>query len=256
MQGSLAFLYSDLMHDQQTLLRVSMKRDPELGLLWLGTFILGAHKRGLQGARSGWRKIDLHVAVWTGTLMSFIQEPAALLDSTAGDISRADECRLMYLPHHQYCTNPPLFPFAPFGSTAVKDTNIDVRQHIHCQTRHGHEYEGFFWRCRGGKQAAHLAKMPLRVKNGQSTDHNIVVGYKSLDKEDEEMSEMVASNIFIWLRGIDGFPTAERSIREHEWLDNIDSENDSPISGDAQSTAGGNLHGWLSKTMSKRSVSL
>jgi hypothetical protein len=52
-----------------------MKRDPSLGFLCFGAFIIGAQKRPLQEARMAWWKIDLHVAAWAGTLMSFIQEP-------------------------------------------------------------------------------------------------------------------------------------------------------------------------------------
>lgn len=73
--------------------------DPSLGFLWLGAFIIGAQTRALQEARQAWWKIDLHVAVWTGTLMSFIQEPVSTLPPRTEEISRADECRLMYLSH-------------------------------------------------------------------------------------------------------------------------------------------------------------
>ena len=53
----------------------------------------------MQEARQAWWKIDLHVAAWTGTLMSFIQEPVSTLPPGIEEISRADECRLMYLSH-------------------------------------------------------------------------------------------------------------------------------------------------------------
>jgi hypothetical protein len=233
-----------------------MKRDPSLGFLWLGAFIIGAQTRSLQEARQAWWKIDLHVAAWTGTLMSFIQEPVSTLPPGREEISRADECRLMYLSHDQYYTVPPLFPFAPFGSTAIADTNIDVRQHARCETSHGLEYEGLTWRCRGVQSTATVPRILLRAKDGQPTDGNISVTYDNLDNEDDDCSEMVTRNIFTWLRDEDGFPVAERAIREHEWIDNLDSDEDCPITGDAQSTVGGNLHGWLLKTMARRSNSL
>lgn len=123
LQGTFAFLDSDIVQDQQILLRVLMKRYPSLANLWLGASIIGAQTRFLQEARLGWWKIDLHAAAWTGTLMSFIQEPVFRLASGTEMLSRADECRLMYLSHDQYYTVPPLSPFAPFGSTAMADVN-------------------------------------------------------------------------------------------------------------------------------------
>lgn len=56
-----------------------MKRDPSLGFLWFGAFIIGTQTRSLQEACQAWWKIDLYVAAWTGTLMSFIQEPVSTL---------------------------------------------------------------------------------------------------------------------------------------------------------------------------------
>ena len=35
---------------------------------------------------------------------------------------------------------------------------------------------------------------------------------------------MVIKNIFTWLRDKDGFPVAERAICEHEWIDNLGSD--------------------------------
>ncbi|CZT41572.1 uncharacterized protein RSE6_01326 [Rhynchosporium secalis] len=257
LQGTFAFLDSDIVEDQHALLRVLIKRDPSLGFLWLGAFIIGSQIRSLQEARQAWWKIDLHVAAWTGTLMSFIQEPVSKLPPGTEEISRADECRLMYLSHDQYYTVPPLFPFAPFGSTAMIDTNIDVRQHALCETRHSLEYEGLTWRCRGVQSTATtVPRAFLRAKDRQPIDGDISVNYENLDNEDDDNSEMVTRNIFTWLRDMDGFPVAERAIREHEWIDNLDSDDDCPITGDAQSTVGGNLHGWLLKTMTGRSNSL
>ena len=54
LQGTFAFLDSDVVQDQHILLRILMKRDPSLGFLWLGAFIVGAQTRSLQGARQAW----------------------------------------------------------------------------------------------------------------------------------------------------------------------------------------------------------
>ena len=189
--------------------------------------------------------------------MSFIQEPVSTIPADTEAISRADECRLTYLSHDQYYTVPPLFPFAPFGSIAIPDTNIDVRQHARCEASHSLKYEGLTWRCRGGQRAVTtVPTIPLRAKNGQPINDNISITYDNLDNEDDDCSEMVTRNIFTWLRDDDGFPVAEGAIREHEWIDNLDSDDDCPIIGNAQSTVGGNLHGWLLNAMTRRSNSL
>ena len=104
--------------------------------------------------------------------------------------------------------------------------------------------------------ATTVPRVPLRAKNGQPANSNISISYDNLDNEDDDCSEMVTRNIFTWLRDEDGFPVAEKAIREHEWIDNLDSDDDCPITGDAQSTVGGNLYRWLLKTMTKRSNSL
>ncbi|KAE9363288.1 hypothetical protein N431DRAFT_524214 [Stipitochalara longipes BDJ] len=256
LQRTFTFLNSDIIQDQNSLLRVLIRRDPSLGFLWLGAFVIGAQARALQEARVGWWKIDLHVAAWTGTLMSFIQEPVSPLLPQAQQVLRADEGRLMYLSHDLPYTVPPLFPFAPFGSTALTDTNLDVRLHAKCGTSHFLEYKSLTWRCRSPEGVSTLLCIPtLRGKVGSPAGVTGPVNYDKLDNEDDDCSQMVTHNVFTWLRD-EGFPVAERAIREHEWIDNLDSDDDEPITGDALSTVGGNLHGWLLKTLTKRSNSI
>ncbi|KAF4630954.1 hypothetical protein G7Y89_g7181 [Cudoniella acicularis] len=245
LRGTFAFLSSDLMQDQHLLLLTLAKRDPALSFLWF----------------------DLHTAAWTGTLMSFIQEPISQVPLDKAEISRADEARLLYLCHEQSYTITPLFPWEPFGSTALTDVNIDVRQHARCGTSHGLEYAGLSWRCRDTHPTSttYFPRIPIpsRAKNGLpvlTETTNISIPYEKLDEdEDDENSEMVTRNIFTWLRDEDGFPIAERAIREHDWIDNLtddDDDNDEPVTGHAKSSVGGNLHGWLLKTMTGRCNSL
>ncbi|KAJ0120014.1 immunoglobulin variable region used by the ITC63B heavy chain [Diaporthe amygdali] len=222
LQGSFAFLDSDKAGDPHVLLSTFMERDPGLGFLWLGAFITGAEERCLQEARMGWWKVDISAAAWT-----------------------ADECRLMYLSHNPDHAVPPLFPFAPFGSTAMEDTDLDVRRHARCSAAHGLKHSCFTWDCQGGKKVEQNETLAnaIRAKAGKPSvagDNSFAVVYDSLDPEDE-VSEMVTRNVFTWLRGEDGFPVAERSIREHEWIENLESDDDSPIDGDVLSTAGRNL---------------
>ncbi|UPL01223.1 hypothetical protein LCI18_012157 [Fusarium solani-melongenae] len=251
LQGSFAFL--DTIKDPQSLLKTLINRDPEIGFLWVGAFITGGYLKTLREGRSGWWIIELGAAAWTGTLMSFIQAPVPHIalgtqSISRASISRADECRLLYLCHDINYTTPPLLPFAPFGSTALHDTNLNVRKHSVCGTDHDDTEID---------QKPDIPTITTRPKNGQllNRDTAVDVDYDEYDSEDEN-SEMVTRNIFTWLRGEDGFPIAEREIHEHEWIDNLDDGDDSPIEGDVRSTAGGRLHEWLLKTLTQRSNSL
>lgn len=262
LQGSFAFLDSDKARDPRDLLSTFIQRDPWLGFLWLGAFITGAEERCLQEARAGWWKVDISAAAWTGTHASFIQEPVTKGPPDAQEISRADECRLMYLSHERDHAVPPLFPFAPFGCTAMEDTGLDVGRHARCSAAHGLEYSSFTWDCQSGKKVEQgrneTLPIYIRAKAGKppvTGNNSFVVDYGNIDSEDE-VSEMVTRNVFTWLRGEDGFPVAERSIREHEWIDNLDSDDDSPVNGYVRSKAGKNLGGWLFGVSTKKSNSL
>ncbi|KAI8718200.1 hypothetical protein NCS52_00598200 [Fusarium sp. LHS14.1] len=251
LQGSFAFL--DAVKDPHQLLRTLMKRDPELGFLWLGAFLTGAHNRSLREAEE-LRGLSISAPVLLETL-------------GGGKISRSDECCLLYLSHGVDYTTPPLFPFLPFGYTAIEDTNLDVHEHTLCGMTHGLAYKCFTWSCKDGKEVHQhsqdrIQSTVLRPKNGQIADYHddIIDNYEALDYDDldseDENSEAVTRNIFTWLRGEDGFPIAERAIREHEWIDNLDSDDDSPIEGDVRSTVGGNLHGWIARISTQRSNSI
>ena len=237
------------------LLRTLIKRDSSVGFLWLGSFIIGSHHKALGEGRSGWWKIDLGAAAWTGTLISFVQEQVPHPTAGATSISRADECRLLFLCHGMDYATPPLFPFPPFGSTDLDDTNLDVHEHSLCGKDHRLSYAGLTWHCSDGKEAIQRPEVPLvamRQKTGLPLGRSseVEVDYDDYDLYNDN-SEMVTRNIFTWLRGQDGFPVAERAIREHEWIDNLDSDDDEP-----SSTVGGRLHGWLLKTSTQRSNSI
>ncbi|KAJ0161173.1 hypothetical protein CTA2_6653 [Colletotrichum tanaceti] len=232
LQGSFAFLDSDAAREPQVRLRTFVRRDPGLAFFWLGAFITGAEARCIQDARAGWWKTDLSSAAWAG---------AHPLPSA--DISRADECRLLYLAHGPTHAVPPLFPFAPFGRTALQDADLDVRPHTQCPALHRLVYAGFAWNCQGGRSVKQGAggddddhdndDAPLvPVKTSElsrvaEVEDAIAVDYSVLDREDgDEISEMVTRNIFCWLRGDDGYPVAERALRQHEWINDVDSEDD------------------------------
>lgn len=261
LQGTFAFLDLDYAADPRHRLRTLMERDRGLGALWLGAFITGTARRRLQEARAGWWKVDLSVAAWTGSKVSFIQDSVSKPVADTKDISRADECRLMYLSHELDRTTPPLFPFAPFGCTALEDTNLEVRKHAVCPAVHCLQYDGFTWNCDNGRKekqsVSSTAAVSARSKSGPPLEwiNHGRVSYDPIDFEDD-VSEMVTRNIFTWLRGDDGFPVAERAIRQHEWIANLDSDDGTPIEGDTRTTVGVNLRSWFRGLSGNRSNSL
>jgi hypothetical protein len=257
LRGSFAFLSP--IKDPHILLPTLINRDPDLSFLWFGAFITGAYHKSLREGRAGWWIVDLAAAAWTGTSISFIQTPVSPVKSGTS-ISRADECRLLFLCHGINYTIPPLFPFPPFGSSSLNDTNLEVREHSLCGKGHGLQYAYFTWVGTNGTEIRQEPETPItsiRPKKELLLTYpqEVEIDYDDCDSEDET-SAMVTRNMFTWLRGEDGFPVAERAIREHEWIDNLDSDDDAPIEGDVRSTAGGNLHGWLLKTSTQRSISI
>lgn len=258
LQGSFAFLDSGRAKDPRVLLRMLMGRNPSLGSLWAGAFITGAQRRCLQEARVAWWKVELNAAAWTGTYASFIQEPMTKIPPDSDEISRADECRLMYLSHGANNITAPLFPFAPFGSTAMEDTTLDVRKHAQCEGVHSLGYGGFTWDCLDSGKAEEVkgdaVAIPIcaNIRAPVDWDASIAVDYDGLDFDDES-SEMVTRNVFTWLRGDDGFPVAERAIREHEWLGNLESDDDTPVGEGVRSVTRGDISGWILETATKRS---
>lgn len=77
----------------------------------------------------------------------------------------------------------------------MTDTNLDVRQHTRCELSHRLEYESLTWNCHGQQTSITIPRIPLRSKNGQSTDVNIPVIYDTLNKEDDFNLKSVTMNI-------------------------------------------------------------
>ncbi|RSL88205.1 hypothetical protein CEP52_015291 [Fusarium oligoseptatum] len=79
LQGTMAVLQLKGTENLHLLARMFFDRSPHISYLWLGGIITGAHKDFLRSTSSllGLNRIDLHAAAWTGTLLSFIQEPVS-----------------------------------------------------------------------------------------------------------------------------------------------------------------------------------
>ncbi|KAL4747051.1 hypothetical protein BDW72DRAFT_206821 [Aspergillus terricola var. indicus] len=149
------------------------------------------------------------------TMQSFMQDP--IQPAADSHIQRSDECRLLYLTQEEYHTCWPVCQWRPFGATALKDTDIDVRILANC-TGHGLQYAGFKWTCRNGRvvhQMLEPALAPTFLPAAPVVlDIDIVISYEALNHGEETASENATRSIFNWLR-VDGYPPGEKRI--HEW---------------------------------------
>ncbi|GAB1314432.1 hypothetical protein MFIFM68171_04642 [Madurella fahalii] len=267
-QGAFAVL-SQTKADLQVLTGILMARNPQLGFLWLGASLLDIHYFVLDGMRALFYPVDLTLAGWTYTLMSFIQEPVRNPSPVKEAITRADEARLLFLSQSTNYTQPPIVPFQPFGLTAVTDCNLEVQEQVRCRSTHGLYYSGWTWDYRDGSHIPIPQSPPVLLggnvrkswkQKGRElevvVDNQITIDYSHIDRENDG-SEAVTRSIFMWLRGADGFPIAEREIREHEWIDNLyesDDESASP-EGDGRSMGNKkdtNIASWIARTATYR----
>jgi hypothetical protein len=211
------FAVIDSVNDDRILANMLMSRLPHIAFLWPGAMIMGVHKDVLRDGRFGLLLIELHAAMWTGTLQSFIQEPVSRNPTADTIVLRSDECRLLYLTRSEHHTRWPVCPWAPFGSTTLEDTDIDVRLHAQCRG-HGLRYAGWKWACRNGQvvhQTCDPALQPV-FQQAQAVPH-VLVNYEALRTNEEFISENATRSIFGWLR-FEGYPTREKDIHQHEWI--------------------------------------
>ncbi|KAM6513646.1 hypothetical protein FALCPG4_016028 [Fusarium falciforme] len=268
LQGTIAVLQSRQAGDLDILARMFSLRSPHLSFLWLGAIIAGLHKGFLKDLRGllGFNRIDLHEAAWTGTVLSFVQDPVPHQQESATSISREDEFTLAFLAQgmsrYRY---PPIYPYPPPGSTAINDLDLDVRLHTACPGGHGLKFSKITWSCTGGRkevqETATLATIVRPPPTSSSPTAAIPVDYTRLDP-DRDISELVTRNVFMWMREMDGFPINEREIYQHEWFGEDDSDDDerNHPEGDVGSSVGCNLAvtvgGWVSGVMVARCNSL
>ncbi|EGX88986.1 hypothetical protein CCM_09033 [Cordyceps militaris CM01] len=240
LQGTFAVLDAPSAQKPAVLAHMLMQKSPHLDFLWLGAILLDVHPYIMRWARPAAWLIDLQAAAWTGTFVSFIQKPVSV-EHSKGEITRADEARLMFLAQSEYHCSPPLVPFSPFGFIALKDCILDVQLHACCAGEHGLRYTGISWDCmdkttifqKGAADSWTNTKPLMKIAGGEGT-----VPYEKLDR-DGDCSESMTRSMFTWLRDADGYPVAEKAIREHEW---IADESSSDEEGDIAEGDGGS-HG-------------
>ncbi|KMQ49204.1 hypothetical protein A7C99_6826 [Trichophyton rubrum] len=206
------------------IIHVMAARSPHLAFIWLGAIITGFHNDVIRDGQSGLIPIELHSATWTGTIQSFIQEPLSKPLVTDGYISRANECRLLYIIQDEFHERLPLSPWHPFGQTALEDTELSIRSNAEKVTG-GLVYAKWSWDSKVGSlihQVPRGSLLPVFRELPEVPD--IPVSYEGFRDEDV-VSGNATRMIFGWLR-FEGYPTSERPIYTHEWFDVDGSDED------------------------------
>lgn len=257
LQGSLAAIEQLAGSDSHSVVRMCMERVPAVAFLWLGVFVLSLHQSLLRDVRFGRIPIDLHSAAWSRTTQSFIQERTSEPILEGGVVSRADECKILFLAQAQSHNRLPLCQWKPFGTTSIENTDLEIQNHRDCE-HHRLRYEGVSWRCQGGihehqaslqhdKQQEHIrGESPVMRRN--STKH-VPVSFEGMNRNKEAISENATRNIFAWLRP-DGYALGEANIWKHDWFQTCDSDDDE-VSEDKEASIGrqqssGRVKDWLS----------
>lgn len=163
----------------------------------------------------------------------------------------------MFLSQAEHHSVPPLVPLPPFGSIAVTDCILEVQLRTICSGSHRLKYAGWVWDCENDTKVVQDpgdSPLEFRHANGQPAA-NIVIRYDKLDR-DRDCSETMTRNMFKWLRDADGFPIAERAIRE--WIDkewSLGDESAAP-EGDGKSTTDRHVGPWISREVTTRSYTI
>jgi hypothetical protein len=228
LQGSMSAVDTLAKNDSCIIGRMCMERSPSVAYLWVGATILNLHERLLQDVRLGLTRFDLESAAWTGTLQSFLQQPVPHPLAENGYVTRADECRLLFLSRSGDHVRCPIVQWKPFGSTPVKDVNVEVRLHCDCRG-HQLQYQGLLWNNYDGKYSLdHVTLQPtnLSVTPPYDSGEQVLVSYEALNRTDENICEKATRSILSWLRS-DGWAHHEKEMLTHPWLENYVSESES-----------------------------
>ncbi|EPE08947.1 immunoglobulin variable region used by the itc63b heavy chain [Ophiostoma piceae UAMH 11346] len=267
LQGELAAIDRLSRHEPLVLGRMLMDRSPKVSFLWLGATVLGLQGTLLKEARRGQIPIDLHSAAWSGTTQTFLQLPTS--SSCSAHITRADECRLLFLCQADGHNRLPLVQWKPFGATPLEDVDLEVRAHAKC-IRHKLHYEDFNWVVRDDtglrlwaewlsrlwcRVRLRISSLWVRHKKDQERTYEkdqgsgiskMYISHEEMDQAKEVISENATRNIFTWLRP-NGWSRHERKIWRNEWFTDLESEDETEESGLVVADKSSTTALWISK---------
>lgn len=235
LQGALDVINPMVTDEPWVLGRMFMNRLPDVAPLWLGATILGLQEKLVRQVGFGHIPTDLNAAAWSGTVQSFIQMPVSGPRQRTGCISRADECRLLFLAQADAHPRAPYCQWAPFGVTSIDEADLEVRLHKDCN---GHvlQYRGFAW---DSDDVPGQIPVLTAVHSVPRSDANVepdedeyhLPPPQDLDHSKEFISEVATRSIFNWLRP-DGCTSQEKQLWTHGWLDTPQSDEDEEIEDD------------------------
>lgn len=197
------------------------RRQPRLGCLWLCAILKRVAKSVLREARVGLTALEPNAAAWTGIEQSFITKKPDM--SSEATIGREDEWRLLFVTDNGRHTRLPVHPWKPSGETQLRDVELPVQQHAHCNC-HCLEYESWKWTLTNGEMledrgvAAFVKLDPTAHKSEQAIPGEAIPVHCDYDLSSQLASEIATRGIFGWLSS-SGYPAKERPIYQHSWID-------------------------------------
>lgn len=214
-------IISSILQSKTLLATFMANRQPRLGILWLGAILTSQADSILRDVRAGMTALDLPASAWAGIAQTFL---TSAMESTHGgeSIRRDDECRLLFITACEGHERPPVWPWKPFGSTQLGDTELSVRQHARCSC-HCLKYECWEWILTNNSsiQCSEAAKSqpPIQVSSPPSANKTLAgLNDFNYDFYAQALSEGATRGIFEWLRST-GYPCSERPIYQHSWFD-------------------------------------
>ena len=206
------------------------KRQPPLGVLWLGAVCSDVAKPVLRDIRAGMVALDLPSSAWTGIPQTFLTSQAQ--QDNGEFICRNDECRLLFMTATEGHGRPPIWPWKPFGATQLSDTDLTVQEHARCSPTHCLEYQSWEWLLSEGGTIQDFSKGNERQTHGQKCSST--TQKRSRPSRDisngllsQSLSEVATRGIFQWLRST-GYPRNEKAIYEHSWFDMEGTDDEEP----------------------------
>lgn len=206
---------------------VLSRRQPRLASLWFGAIIMGVAKSELRDLKNGFSALDLHAAAWTESTQSFITLEPGHHDGQF--ISREDECRLLFITaaNDRY-RRAPTSSWRPFGKSHIRDTELEVQQHVQCNC-HCFEYEAWHWSLADGRDIPDYRINQLFTDDGAYGYKTSALSCSLLDYDlfSQSLSEGATRGIFEWLRST-GYPACEKPLYQHPWIDIESSDDEDP----------------------------
>ncbi|PLN85951.1 hypothetical protein BDW42DRAFT_190453 [Aspergillus taichungensis] len=237
-------------HREVALAILLTNRHPRLGILWLGAILTNLARSILRDVKAGMTAVDLPASAWVGAAQTFLTA-AVGTNRDSGSIPREDEYRLLFLTASEGHDRPPVWPWRPFATTGLCDTELAVRKHAGCAC-HGLEYESREWMLTDDNNDTNgdttnrnslihqIGEKPTEIQNpaprpiSPNQTPTALDSYQRYDLSSRSLSESATRNIFGWLRST-GYPLSERDIYQHSWIDveDTDEEESAPASDDA-----------------------